>query len=61
MCDSFTLCLSRLNTDVELCQSLRRLLDDEIIVSSLDPETRYQIILRDLAFLDIYNKELFML
>ncbi|NXO89483.1 MIPEP peptidase, partial [Certhia brachydactyla] len=29
-----------LNTDVELCQSLRRLLADETVMSSLDPETR---------------------
>lgn len=34
-------CLSRLNTDVELCQSLRRLLADEVVMNSLDPETRY--------------------
>lgn len=35
------LCLSRLNTDVELCQSLRRLLADKVVMDSLDPETRY--------------------
>ncbi|NXC67283.1 MIPEP peptidase, partial [Anhinga anhinga] len=40
MHDCFTLYVSRLNTDVELCQSLRRLLADETVMSSLDPETR---------------------
>uniref|UniRef100_A0A8B9NZZ2 Mitochondrial intermediate peptidase n=1 Tax=Apteryx owenii TaxID=8824 RepID=A0A8B9NZZ2_APTOW len=29
-----------LNTDVELCQSLRQLLADEVVMGSLDPETR---------------------
>lgn len=48
MCDSFTLYLFRLNTDVELCQSLRRLLADETVMSSLDPETRYLLLLLDL-------------
>ena len=50
MHDSFTLYLSRLNTDVELCQSLRRLLADEVVMSSLDPETRYLLMLIDLDF-----------
>lgn len=50
MCDSFPLYLSRLNTDVELCQSLRRLLADEAVMSSLDPETRYLLIFIDLGF-----------
>lgn len=51
---SFTLYLSRLNTDVELCQSLRRLLADEVVMSSLDPETRYLLMLIDLDFLIVY-------
>ncbi|KAM6140017.1 mitochondrial intermediate peptidase isoform 1-T1 [Pterocles gutturalis] len=32
--------VEKLNTDVELCQSLRRLLADEVVMNSLDPETR---------------------
>lgn len=55
MRDSFTLYLSRLNTDVELCQSLRRLLADEIVMSSLDPETRYLLMLTDLDFWRVYT------
>lgn len=30
----------RLNTNVELCQSLKRLLDDPNVVASLDPDSR---------------------
>lgn len=55
MRDSFTLYLSRLNTDVELCQSLRRLLADEIVMSSLDPETRYLLTFIDLGFQAVYS------
>uniref|UniRef100_A0A8C6ZBX7 Mitochondrial intermediate peptidase n=1 Tax=Nothoprocta perdicaria TaxID=30464 RepID=A0A8C6ZBX7_NOTPE len=35
-----SLYLSRLNTDVQLCQSLRQLLADKVVMDSLDPETR---------------------
>lgn len=48
MCDSSPVFLSRLNTDVELCQSLRRLLADEVVMSSLDPETRSLLIFMNL-------------
>lgn len=30
----------RLNTDVDLCQSLRKLLADKEVMASLDPDTR---------------------
>lgn len=53
MHDSFTLYLFRLNTDVELCQSLRRLLADDTVMRSLDPETRYLLMLIDLYRLSI--------
>uniref|UniRef100_A0A8C8AX63 Mitochondrial intermediate peptidase n=1 Tax=Otus sunia TaxID=257818 RepID=A0A8C8AX63_9STRI len=39
-CRNIGTVVEKLNTDVELCQSLRRLLADEIVVRSLDPETR---------------------
>ncbi|NXL59064.1 MIPEP peptidase, partial [Chordeiles acutipennis] len=39
-CRSIGTVVEKLNTDVELCQSLRRLLADEIAMRSLDPETR---------------------
>ncbi|NWR71449.1 MIPEP peptidase, partial [Centropus unirufus] len=39
-CRNIGTVVEKLNTDVELCQSLRRLLADEVIISSLDPETR---------------------
>uniref|UniRef100_A0A8C0F1F8 Mitochondrial intermediate peptidase n=1 Tax=Bubo bubo TaxID=30461 RepID=A0A8C0F1F8_BUBBB len=39
-CRSIGTVVEKLNTDVELCQSLRRLLADEIVMRSLDPETR---------------------
>ncbi|RMC07279.1 hypothetical protein DUI87_16736 [Hirundo rustica rustica] len=39
-CRNIGTVVEKLNTDVELCQSLRRLLADETVVSSLDPETR---------------------
>ncbi|XP_063807747.1 mitochondrial intermediate peptidase [Pseudophryne corroboree] len=32
--------VERLNTNIELCQSLRKLLDDKTLLESLDPETR---------------------
>ncbi len=32
----------RLNTNVELCKSLKDLLDNDEIVSKLDPETKYK-------------------
>uniref|UniRef100_A0A8D2P729 Mitochondrial intermediate peptidase n=1 Tax=Zosterops lateralis melanops TaxID=1220523 RepID=A0A8D2P729_ZOSLA len=39
-CRNIGTVVEKLNTDVELCQSLRRLLGDETVMSSLDPETR---------------------
>ncbi|XP_064501440.1 mitochondrial intermediate peptidase isoform X1 [Pseudopipra pipra] len=39
-CRNIGTVVEKLNTDVELCQSLRRLLADESVTSSLDPETR---------------------
>uniref|UniRef100_A0A663LV62 Mitochondrial intermediate peptidase n=1 Tax=Athene cunicularia TaxID=194338 RepID=A0A663LV62_ATHCN len=39
-CRNIGTMVEKLNTDVELCQSLRRLLADEIVMRSLDPETR---------------------
>ncbi|XP_066031979.1 mitochondrial intermediate peptidase isoform X2 [Chamaea fasciata] len=39
-CRNIGTVVEKLNTDVELCQSLRRLLADETVMSSLDPETR---------------------
>ncbi|XP_064906267.1 mitochondrial intermediate peptidase isoform X1 [Columba livia] len=39
-CRNIGTMVEKLNTDVELCQSLRRLLADEVVMSSLDPETR---------------------
>ncbi|KAM9022083.1 mitochondrial intermediate peptidase isoform 2-T2 [Ara ararauna] len=39
-CRNIGTMVEKLNTDVELCQSLRRLLADEIVMNSLDPETR---------------------
>ncbi|KAF2973735.1 hypothetical protein EK904_004577, partial [Melospiza melodia maxima] len=39
-CRNIGTVVEKLNTDVELCQSLRRLLGDETVLSSLDPETR---------------------
>ncbi|NXH28448.1 MIPEP peptidase, partial [Myiagra hebetior] len=39
-CRSIGTVVEKLNTDVELCQSLRHLLADETVMSSLDPETR---------------------
>ncbi|XP_068000020.1 mitochondrial intermediate peptidase isoform X2 [Melanerpes formicivorus] len=39
-CRTIGTVVEKLNTDVELCQSLRRLLADEMVMSSLDPETR---------------------
>ncbi|XP_071660356.1 mitochondrial intermediate peptidase isoform X1 [Patagioenas fasciata] len=39
-CRNIGTVVEKLNTDVELCQSLRRLLADEVVMSSLDPETR---------------------
>ncbi|XP_076184199.1 mitochondrial intermediate peptidase [Aptenodytes patagonicus] len=39
-CRNIGTVVEKLNTDIELCQSLRRLLADEIVMSSLDPETR---------------------
>ncbi|XP_065494109.1 mitochondrial intermediate peptidase isoform X2 [Caloenas nicobarica] len=39
-CRNIGTVVEKLNTDVELCQSLRRLLTDEVVMSSLDPETR---------------------
>ncbi|RLW08267.1 hypothetical protein DV515_00003126 [Chloebia gouldiae] len=39
-CRNIGTMVEKLNTDVELCQSLRRLLADETVMSSLDPETR---------------------
>ncbi len=32
----------RLNTNVELCKSLKDLLDNDEIVAKLDPETKYK-------------------
>ncbi|KAM4683470.1 mitochondrial intermediate peptidase isoform 5-T5 [Amazona ochrocephala] len=39
-CRNIGTMVEKLNTDVELCQSLRRLLADEVVINSLDPETR---------------------
>ncbi|XP_053925551.1 mitochondrial intermediate peptidase [Cuculus canorus] len=39
-CRNIGTVVEKLNTDVDLCQSLRRLLADEVLMSSLDPETR---------------------
>ncbi|XP_065534601.1 mitochondrial intermediate peptidase isoform X2 [Lathamus discolor] len=39
-CRNIGTMVEKLNTDVELCQSLRRLLADEVVMNSLDPETR---------------------
>ncbi|KAM9204223.1 mitochondrial intermediate peptidase isoform 1-T1 [Mergus octosetaceus] len=39
-CRNIGTVVEKLNTDVELCQSLRQLLADEVIMNSLDPETR---------------------
>ncbi|XP_032909015.1 mitochondrial intermediate peptidase-like [Catharus ustulatus] len=39
-CRNIGTVVEKLNTDVELCQSLRRLLADETVMNSLDPETR---------------------
>uniref|UniRef100_A0A8B9S3Q6 Mitochondrial intermediate peptidase n=1 Tax=Apteryx owenii TaxID=8824 RepID=A0A8B9S3Q6_APTOW len=39
-CRNIGTMVEKLNTDVELCQSLRQLLADEVVMGSLDPETR---------------------
>ncbi|NXJ04839.1 MIPEP peptidase, partial [Odontophorus gujanensis] len=39
-CRNISTMVEKLNTDVELCQSLRQLLADEVVMNSLDPETR---------------------
>ncbi|XP_044298006.1 mitochondrial intermediate peptidase isoform X2 [Varanus komodoensis] len=39
-CRSIGTMVEKLNTDVDLCQSLRKLLADKDIMASLDPETR---------------------
>uniref|UniRef100_A0A8D0L1P2 Mitochondrial intermediate peptidase n=1 Tax=Sphenodon punctatus TaxID=8508 RepID=A0A8D0L1P2_SPHPU len=39
-CRSIGTMVEKLNTDVVLCQSLKRLLDDKKLMDSLDPETR---------------------